>query len=150
MKKVTSTSDILNLKETWQKFNQECDKLRSELACYNKDLRFLQQLLDRYFDEIVQNENLDEIRESLIRFQDLCYNCGRLKKRVKDQQNKLIEMINGSPGHDPSTIKKEQSWIEKRKASLMKDFKVVKNEILIIADNVIQINKDNNDLVFHS
>ena len=148
MEKVNSVLDKSTHKETWELYNQECEKLKSDLACHSSELHFLQELLDRYFEEIVHNENLDEVRESLMRFQDLCYNCGRLKKRLKDHQGHLIDIIKGSTDYDPSMLLQEQSWIVKCKSSLMKDFKTVKKEILNIANTVIQINKDTNDIVF--
>ena len=95
MEKVSATSDILYSVDSLQTYILECEKLKSDIALKTKDIRFLQQLLDRYFDEIVQNENLDEIRESLMRFQDLCYNCSRLKKRIKDHQRQLVGILKG-------------------------------------------------------
>ena len=148
MEKVKSNPDKLNPIGTYQKYIQECENLKSELALNNKELSFLQQLLGRYFDEIVHTENLNGVRESLMRFQDLCYNCGRLKKRVEDQHQTLVDIINGALDYDPISVQKEQTWIEKCKSSLIKDCKTVKKEILNIANEVIQLNKDNNDLVF--
>ncbi len=150
MEKTAFTSDIYNSPSNWQTYYTQCEKVKSDLVIYSKDLRFLQQLLDRYFDELVKNENLDEMRESLMRFQDLCYDCDRLKKRVKDQQRHLLDTIKGTSAYDPNTILQEQSGIENRKSTLMKEFKTVKKEMFALADQVIQANKDNENLTYHS
>lgn len=142
MENVLYTSDILNKPADWQNHYLNCENIKSELAFYSKDLRFLQQLLDRYFDEIVKNEHLDEIRESIMRFQDLCYNCDSLKKRVKDQQSHLIDIIKAAASHDYNAILKEQSSIENGNVLLVKDFKMVKKEVLIIAEHVLQEKED--------
>lgn len=146
MEKTILTSDILNRPTDWQTYYSQCEKIKSNLVIYSKDLRFLQQLLDRYFDEMVKNENLDEMRESLMRFQDLCYNCDRLKKTVKDQQSHLLDAIKGASAYDPETLIKEQSGIENRNSTLMKEFNMVKKEMFTIADHVIKTHKDNENL----
>ncbi len=147
MKNVSYTSDILNKTPDWKNHYLKCEKIKSDLALYSKDLRFLQQLVDRYFDEMVKNEHLDEIRESLIRFQDLCYDWDRLKKRVKDQQSHLIDIIKGASSYDHNTILKEQSSIESGNVVLMKELKMVKKEMFLIAENVLQEKKDNENFV---
>jgi hypothetical protein len=147
MKNVLHTSDIFNNPIDWQNHYTKCENIKSDLAFCSKDLLFLQQLLDRYFDEMVKNEHLDEIRESLIRFQDLCYDCDRLKKRVKDQQSHLIDIIKGTSSHDHNAILIEQSGIENLNALLVKELKMVKKEILLIAENVLQENKDDESIV---
>jgi hypothetical protein len=147
MKNVLQTSDIFNNPSDWQNHYTKCEKVKSDLVLYSKDLLFLQQLLDTYFDEMVKNEHLDEIRESLIRFQDLCYDCDRLKKRVKDQQSHLIEIIKGASPHDHNAILIEQSGIENRNARIVKELKMVKKEILLISENVLQEKKDDESIV---
>jgi len=147
MEKTAHVSDILNKPTDWKNHYLKCEKIKSDLACYSKDLRFLQQLLDRYFDELVKNENLDEMRESIIEFQDLCYNFDGLKKRVKDQQSHLIDIIKTASSHDHDAILKEQSSIEKCNAQFVKDFKMVKKEMLIIAEHVLQEKRNSESLV---
>jgi len=147
MKNVLNTSDILNKPTDWQNHYLKCEKVKSDLVFYSKDLRFLQQLLDKYFDEMVKNEHLDEIRESLIRFQDFCYDCDRLKKRVKDQQSHLIDIIKGVSSHDHNAILVEQSGIENSNVLLVKELKMVKKELLLITENVLEDKKDNESFV---
>ena len=150
MKNVLYTSDILNKPTDWQNHYLKCEKVKSDLVFYSKDLHFLQQLLDKYFDEMVKNEHLDEIRESLIRFQDLCYDCDCLKKRVKDQQSHLIDIIKGASSHDHNAILIEQSGIENRNVLLVKELKMVKKEMFAIAEDSLQDKKDNESFVHHT
>lgn len=147
MKNVLYTSNVLNKPTDWQNHYLQCENIKSDLAFYSKDLRFLQQLLDRYFDEMVKIEHLDEMRESILRFQDLCYYCDRLKKRVKDQQTRLIDIIKAVASHDHNAVLKEQSSIENGNVLLVKDFKMVKKEMLILAEHVLQENEDNDSFV---
>jgi len=147
MEKAAFTFNVSKKPTEWHTYYTKCEKVKSDLALYSKDLRFLQQLLDRYFDEMVKNEHLDEMRESLIRFQDLCYDCDRLKKRVKDQQGHLLDIIKGTSSYNNDTILKEQSSIENGNVLLEKDFKSVKKEILKIAEYVLQKKRDNESFV---
>ncbi|MGB5498980.1 MAG: hypothetical protein WBM77_08640 [Maribacter sp.] len=147
MEKTQHTSDILNKPTEWKNHYLKCEKVKSDLACYSKDLRFLQQLLDRYFDELVKNENLDEMRESIIKFQDLCFDFDSLKKKVKDQQTHLIDIIKVASRHDHDAILKEQSCIENRNLQLGKDFKIVKKEMLLLTEHMLQKVRDNEHFV---
>jgi len=147
MGKAALTSNVLNKPTAWHTYYTKCEKIKSDLAFYSKDLHFLQQLLDRYFDEMVKNEHLDEMRESIIRFQDLCYNCDRLKKRVKDQQSHLLDIMKGASSYNDDTILKEQSSIENGNLLLAKGFKSVKKELLIMAEHVLQKKKENEGFV---
>lgn len=149
MKRVIAGSDILLSVEALQAYMKECEKFKSDIAVKMKDIRFLQQLLDRYFDNIVQQGNLDEIRESLMRFQDLCYDCSRLKKRIKDHQRLLVDILKGNENLNINTLTNEQNWIMKEKDTLTHDLIAVEREILVIADNVIRIDRDNRNTMFH-
>ena len=148
MEKTVSHSEILSNPTNWQTHYLKCEEIKSELAFYTKDLRFLQQLLNRYFNEMVKNEPLDEIRESLMRFQDLCYNCDRLMKRVKDQQSHLINLMKGISNQAHDTLLKEQFSIEKRSTLLTKNFNIVKKEMFTIADHVLESKKDSENSTY--
>ncbi|NNK18578.1 MAG: hypothetical protein HKP49_05445 [Maribacter sp.] len=143
MEKTVYPSGILGKPTNWQNHYLKCEEIKSELVLYTKDLRFLQQLLDRYFNEMVKNEPLDEIRESLMRFQDICYNCDRLMKRVKDQQSNLINLMKSTSDQGHDTLLKEQMNIENRSTLLNKNFKIVKKEMFTIADHVLETKKVN-------
>jgi len=143
MEKTVHPAGILGKPTNWQNHYLKCEEIKSELVFYTKDLRFLQQLLDRYFNEMVKNEPLDEIRESLMRFQDICYNCDRLMKRVKDQQSNLINLMKSTSDQAHDTLLKEQIKIENRSTLLNKNFKIVKKEMFTIADHVLETNKVN-------
>lgn len=147
MKIEEQTSDILDKPIEWQTYYLKCEKIKSDLVVNTKDLRFLQQLLDRYFDEMIKIENLDEMRESLMRFQDLCYNCDRLKKRVKDQQSRILDIMKRTTKNALNVCIEEQSTIEKLVSVFMKDFKMVKKEMLAIAEHAVQGTKENEGLV---
>lgn len=148
MKQVASHSGIMNISIDWQAYYKECENVKSELMVCSKDLRFLQQLLDRYFDKMVQIGNLDEMRESLMLFQDVCYNCDCLKKKVEDQQKSLIGIIKGSPVYNQNTILDTQRNLKAKKSSFLSDFNIVKKEMYLIADHMIKVKKDNGNLSY--
>ncbi len=137
MRKTAYTSENSDRLVDWKAYYLKCENAKSNLVFYAGDLQFLQKLLDTHFEEMVKNGNLDEMRESLIRFQDLCYNYGRLKKRVKDQQGNLISIIEGSLKINSDILINEQTEIENKMALLTTDFKLVEKEILSIADHLL-------------
>jgi hypothetical protein len=112
------------------------------LVFYAEDLQFLQNPLDTNFEEMMKNGNLDEMRESLIRFQDLCYDYSHLKKRVEDQQGNLMALIKDSLKINPDILIHEQIEIERKMVQLTTDLKLVEKEILSFADQLLGIKKE--------
>jgi len=150
MKNALDTSNIMNEPKDWKSYYLKCEKIKADVVVCSVDLGFLRQLLDRYFNDMVKNEHLDEIRESLIHFQDLCYDTDHLKKRVKDQQSHLIDIIKGATSYDDHAILIEQSGLENRIKILMKELKTVKKELLLMAEQVEGDKKDNDSFVHQS
>lgn len=142
MRKAAYTSENSERLVNWKTYYLKCENVKSDLVFYAGDLQFLQKLLDRHFEEMVKNGNLDEMRESLIRFQDLCYNYGRLKKRVEDQLGNLINMTKGTLKINPDILINEQIEIENKMAQLTRDFRIVEKEMLSIADHLLEIKKE--------
>lgn len=142
MRKAVYTSENSERLVNWKTYYLKCENVKSDLAFYAGDLKFLQKLLDTHFEEMVKNRNLDEMRESLIRFQDLCYNYGCLKKRVKDQLGNLISMTKNTLKINPDILINEQIEIEKKMAQLTRDFRIVEKEMLSIADHLLEIKKE--------
>lgn len=77
----------------WQKLYWETDDWVSYLSFYKDELQFLQKLLDRYFEDMVQYQNLDEIREEVMRFQDLKYTCAELLANTREHRYQLALVI---------------------------------------------------------
>lgn len=77
----------------WQKLYWEADNWVSHLAFYKDELQFLQKHLDRYFEDMVQYQNLDEIREEVMRFQDLKYTCNKLLTNTREHRYQLALAI---------------------------------------------------------
>jgi hypothetical protein len=81
------------------------------------------------------------MRESLMHFQDVCYNCDKLKKRVKEQQTHILNMIKGVPQATMENLIVEQSEIEEKLGMLRMNFKMVKKEMYTIAGHVLEVEK---------
>jgi len=149
MENANSPTDAFNKPIDWQDYYSKCADIKSDLAFYTDDIRFLQQLLDKYFQEMAKTENLDEIREILMRFQDLCFIHGQLKKRLKDQQHNLVGIIKGAPEVSPDKLISEQSIIKKQFVLFEVGFKTVKKEMLTMADDVLEVRKENDHSHHH-
>lgn len=77
----------------WQKLYWEADNWVNHLTFYEDELQFLQKLLDRCFEDLVQYQNLDEVREEVMRFQDLKYSCSKLLANSREHRYQLALAI---------------------------------------------------------
>ncbi|MGB5666686.1 MAG: hypothetical protein WBM53_07550 [Maribacter sp.] len=125
----------VNLKEHYSR----CKDIETNLLFYKDDLQSLKNILDTNFDDLVKNENLDELRESLMALQDLSYDNTRLLKQVKILKTKLLDTINGSSNNNVSELLNETSKLEKKRKKFISNYKIIKKELFGIVDDVLQI-----------
>ena len=118
----------------------------SEVKFYSEDLKFVQHITDCNLMEMVAHENLDEVREGIMRLQDITSECQAMEKALADFQGELAQSTSGKFTAD---LAKEHTAIHQRIARLRANFYTVKNEIFGIAEHVLAIRKkDKSDLIY--
>lgn len=120
----------------WQKLYWETDNWVTHLSFYEDELRFLEKLLDRYFEEMVQYQNLDEIREEVMRFQDLKYTCTKLMANTREHRNQLaLVMDKNDDGH--GSIQQTHFRLGKNLQDFTMGFITTKKEIQYITRELL-------------
>lgn len=118
--------------------------LISDLKFYQDDLVFLKQLLDRYFEDMVKSENLDEIREGMIRFQNLGFKCTSLLKKLTTFRTDLTKFLEKPQKDMPTQIKTEYRSLEMEIERFALKFRNTKEEIFNMAEHVLELKKKQN------
>jgi len=121
-----------------EKVYEKTTKWISDCEFYKDDLRFIQHILDRYQMEMTAHENLDEIRESTIRLQEVKYSCSSLSLRIEAYRKKFVKLI---PWEITSDLKKEYVGLYDKIQTFELEFKAIKKEIFSIADHILEIEK---------
>lgn len=123
---------------TIEDLNNAVLKWKSDLQFYKDDLIFIQHIMDHYLSVILLNENLDEIRESTMRLEDLKYRCNGLLKSIASFRRKIGDSFQEGVNNALLT---GHSTMKVRIKDFKSDFKALKVEIFSIADRAIEIGK---------
>ena len=113
----------------------------SDLLFYNDELRFLNHILDRYFSDMVALENLDEIRESTIRLQDLRNDCDKISEDIKIHFGELTKCID-HPELAPKSIQGNHDRLGKEYLEFVEKSKRIKREFFTITEHVLAAKKE--------
>lgn len=127
----------LNLEQLYFK----TEEYISELKFYRDDLTFLQHLLDKYFAQMIKIENLDEMRETMMRLQDIKYNGKILLENSEHHLLKITKLIDNSSKTGDKEIYPEHDVLEESVQSFKKKFRNTKTELFSIADHVLELQK---------
>ncbi len=134
--KNTESGQLTDL--TIEDLNSAVQKWESDLRFYKDDLIFIQHIMDHYISVILLHENLDEIRESTMRLEDLKYRCDGLLKNIASLRRKMGDSFQEDVNNALLT---GYSKLKVRIKGFKSDFKALKVEIFSIADNAIEIGK---------
>lgn len=121
----------------WQKLYWEADNWVNHLTFYEDELQFLQKLLDLYFEDLVQYQNLDEIREEVMRFQDLKYTCSKLLANTREHRHQLALAINEKDTEHGFT-RQTHLGLQEKLQDFTLGFNTTKKEIQYITKELVE------------
>lgn len=132
----------------WQAMCRTAETWVSDLSFYKDDLNFLQNLIDSYFSEMVENTSLDEIREEIMGFQDIRHRNNVLLKEVKEHLRHLALCASEQEhqnGGDPIHL---HEHFQQKLAKFNYDFRELKREIFGIVDMLLE-NREMENSPYH-
>jgi hypothetical protein len=88
----------------WQELYQLTELWKNDLEFYRDDLRFLQNIIDRYFIWMIKRENLDEVREIEVTLVEIGKKCDSLLKRAQKHLTHLADLIDDPFKYDSHTF----------------------------------------------
>lgn len=116
----------------------DVEKWISKLLLHTDELKFLQNLIDRYFTELLEHENLDEMRESIIRLQDMKYRCDKLVVRTEKHRGNISRALENKGLVAAKNILPEHVKLQGDIAIFSKGLNSVKKEVFFITELVLE------------
>lgn len=115
----------------------------SEIAFWKDETRFLQKLLGTYFMQLVEEEGTlkhgNMLMESLDAFQN--ETLSGLLKGVQNHEKHLAVLLE-NPFHDTEiAYREEHQRLEGRVSGVMKEFQLLKKEIMLLSEHFLHENK---------
>ncbi len=125
-----------------EKWNGELRRLISEVEFYKDDIRFIDVLIGKFLKDMLKHENLDELRESMMRLQTLKTQCNSLLKDLKQQRQNMDKISDMENKMHISKFENAQNKLIENVEAFRLDFQNGKQEIYRFADDYLEIKKD--------
>ncbi|WP_273565729.1 hypothetical protein [Maribacter halichondriae] len=118
----------------WQQLYVLTEHWKSDLSFYEDDLKFLRNLIDKYFMWISEKENIDMVREIEVSLLNIEKQCGSLAYRVNKHPHHLAELIDNPFAYDSHKFRAEHQQLEDDIATFVKDFRSNRKEVFTVTD----------------
>ncbi len=125
----------------WQQLHVLSEKWLSELSFYRDEIRFLKDVVNKYFIWLVADEKMDtltHLSQRLIKIEEVNQ---YLLETTNKHMGHLVDLIENSFSHDEQAFREEHSTLEDRIAGFEQDFMVLKSDIFTITKKVIEIER---------
>jgi cysteinyl-tRNA synthetase len=123
---------------SWNKLYYSTKNWNEDFKFYKQDLKFLQELIDTFFEKLVLIENLDELRETqmdLLRSRD---KCSILRKQIKGHLSQLSVLIEDRYKYDATSFTTEHQQLEENISKFIKEMRNMRKNTFIIAKDALK------------
>jgi hypothetical protein len=132
------TKTDFNWEAQWQQMYLMAEDRYSDLQFYKEDLKFLYQLIDKYFTGITRNANLDKMRKLAKKLTEEDKACDALLDKTALHLKNLAALIDAPYKYDAHQSRNEQEKLENEIDTFVQNFRKNKKEIFSITEKVMK------------
>jgi hypothetical protein len=103
---------------------------QSDMAFFADELRFIDVLFDKYFNALIDPENIGKTKAVASKLSNLKSDREILSSRISDHLHNMKELMTNTPQNDLTILRQEHVSLEEALTEFVKNFRVVKREIL--------------------
>lgn len=124
-------------KSNWQELYILVKHWRSDLEFYKDDIRFLQQLIEKYLIWITKKENLDRVAGIRKKEHDLAISCDKLHQNTTDHLDVIADFMEGKGSISESEFLSRHGKLETSLSDFVKDFRESRKEVFKVTEYVM-------------
>ncbi|MBT8280140.1 MAG: hypothetical protein KJO16_01080 [Muriicola sp.] len=124
-------------KTNWQELYVLVNHWKSDLEFYKDDIRFLQQLIEKYIIWITKKENMDRVAGIRKKEHDLALSCDKLHNKTKDHLGSIADFIDGKATISEDEFLTMHGKLEKSLSEFVKDFRESRKEVFKVTEYVM-------------
>ncbi len=109
----------------------------SDLKYYNDEIRFLRNVMDKYFLALIEKKNIADTRSAASKLSSLEKESGSLERKVSEHLKHLSNLIGNPFPYNAQEYKDEHQRLEDAMTALMKKFRTVKQEVFRVSEYAI-------------
>ncbi len=131
------TSSIpIGRKINWYEMYILVNHWKSDLEFYREDIRFLQQLIQKYLIWITKKENLDRVSVIRKKGHELAQKGIELQEKVSKHLSEVVDAIEGRTVSREDFLNRHEQ-LERDYAQFVRDFRVKRKEVFKVTEYVI-------------
>lgn len=114
---------------------------KSDMDFYKDELRFLHDLVDKYFIWLTSKENIDHTREVALRLRQAEEERSIVASGIRHHLHRIGQMIVGPAAGDEQDFREEHILLEDKMTDLVKNIRALKKEVFALTEHVIESEK---------
>lgn len=114
---------------------------QSDLKFYAHESQFLRSLIDKYFMWLIDEKYINSTKKLAARLMKIEKRRSQMENSVAEHLKHLANLIQNPFPYDAQTFRDEHSGLEILLTAYLKDFRIIKKEIFLLTEQVIESEK---------
>lgn len=136
----TRPSNYLNSAE-WQELHVLTSHWQSDMAFFDDELRFIDVLFDKYFNALIDPENMDTTKSIAAKLSNLKSSREVLASRIAEHLHNIKELMPNNSSQDAGAFREKHGRLEDDLSDFVKTFRAVKRDIFELTERISRTEK---------
>jgi hypothetical protein len=125
----------------WEELHVLTSHWQSDMAFFEDELRFIDVLFDKYFNALIDPENMDRTKAIATNLSHVKLDREMLTSRIAEHLRHIKELMTNTSSQDAATFRQEHGKLEDGLAEFVKSFRTVKQEIFQLMEGIARTEK---------
>jgi hypothetical protein len=135
--RIKPTADYIKV-ANWDKLYILLEHWRSDIEFYLFDIQFIETLIEYHFTELLEYENLDELRELQLEIFQLKNQCEYMQQRIDLNLENIVKIIDKKYKHSVKNFRIENEQLEDDIIEFIKNERETKQILFSMIKDVIE------------
>ena len=122
---------------SWQQLHVITEHWQSDLAFYGDEVRFLQDLISKYFLLLVKEESSEDMQKLVNRLLTIDKNHVYLKETTINHLSHIAKAVKDGLTSDEQPFRDEHARLEDNFVVFVSDFRALKKDVFSVTENII-------------
>jgi hypothetical protein len=138
--KIKSKSEYL-YNASWEDLYFSTEQWKSDIEFYRDETMFLRNLINKYFILLIEDGNIEKVQNISNKLSIAIKKKKNIYKLINKHLVHIEELIENAFSHDEKKFRDEHLNISDQISEFVKNFKMLKREIFILTEHVIENEK---------
>jgi paraquat-inducible protein B len=125
----------------WEELHVLTTHWQSDMAFFEDELRFIDVLFDKYFNSLIDPENMDKTKAIATNLSHVKSSRESLSSRIAGHLRHIKELMTNTLTQDEAMFRQEHGRLEDDLTEFVKSFRKVKQEIFQLTESIARTEK---------